>query len=64
MDNLTLVIPAKNEKESLPTVLKELEKLNLHIIIVLEKMTLRQLILYLDMIVKFYIKITKDMEMH
>ena len=36
MDNLTLVIPAKNEKESLPTVLKELEKFNLHIIIVLK----------------------------
>ncbi len=37
MDNLTLVIPAKNEKESLPTVLSELEKLNLQIIVVLEK---------------------------
>ncbi len=37
MDNLTLVIPAKNEKESLPHVLNELKKYNLKIVIVLEK---------------------------
>ena len=37
MEHLTLVIPAKNEKESLPTVLKELEIYNLKKIIVLEK---------------------------
>tara|TARA_Y100000768_G_C23884417_1_gene636873 strand:+ start:192 stop:863 length:672 start_codon:yes stop_codon:yes gene_type:complete len=37
MDKLTLVIPAKKEKESLPKVLKELEKYNLKIIVVLEK---------------------------
>mgnify|MGYP001120513177 CR=1 FL=1 len=37
MENLTLVIPAKNEKESLPTVLEELEKYKLPIIVVLEK---------------------------
>ncbi len=37
MDNLTLVIPAKQEKESLPSVLKELEKYNTHITIVLEE---------------------------
>jgi len=37
MDDLTLVIPAKNEKESLPKVLGELKKYNLKIIIVLEK---------------------------
>ncbi len=37
MDNLTLVIPAKNEKESLPHVLNELKKYNLKIIIVLEE---------------------------
>ena len=36
MEHLTLVIPAKNEKESLPTVLRELEKYNLNILIVLE----------------------------
>ena len=29
MEHLTLVIPAKNEKESLPTVLEELKKFNL-----------------------------------
>ena len=37
MDNLTLVIPAKNEKESLPKVLEELKSFNLKILIVLEK---------------------------
>ena len=37
MEHLTLVIPAKNEKESLPNVLDELEKYNLKKIIVLEK---------------------------
>ena len=37
MEHLTLVIPAKNEKESLPLVLKELENYKLNIIIVLEK---------------------------
>ena len=37
MEHLTLVIPAKNEKESLPKVLNELKKYDLKIIIVLEK---------------------------
>ena len=37
MEHLTLIIPAKNEKESLPNVLNELKKYNLKIIIVLEK---------------------------
>lgn len=37
MDKLTLVIPAKNEKDTLPEVLKDLKKYNLNIIIVLEK---------------------------
>ena len=37
MDNLTLIIPAKRESESLPDVLAELKKYNLKIIIVLEK---------------------------
>ena len=37
MENLTLVIPAKNEKESLPQVLTELNKYNLKILIVLEE---------------------------
>ena len=37
MEHLTLVIPAKSEKESLPSVLQELEKYNLKKIIVLEK---------------------------
>jgi len=37
MEHLTLIIPAKNEKESLPTVLNELKKYDLKIMIVLEK---------------------------
>ena len=37
MDNLTLIIPAQNEKESLPSVLKELDKFNLKIFVILEK---------------------------
>ena len=37
MENLTLVIQAKKEKESLPIVLQELEKFNLKIIVVLEQ---------------------------
>ena len=37
MENLTLIIPAKNEKESLPSVLNELKKFDLKILVVLEK---------------------------
>ena len=37
MNDLTLVIPAKNEPESLPYVLMELKKLNMNFLIVLEK---------------------------
>ena len=35
MDKLTLVIPAKNESESLPRVLKELEFLKIKTIVVI-----------------------------
>ena len=37
MEHLTLIIPAKNEKESLPNVLNELKKYNLKISIILKK---------------------------
>ena len=37
MDNLTLIIPAKYEKESLPLVLNELKNYKLNILIVLEE---------------------------
>ena len=37
MNNLTLVIPAKNEKDSLPHVLEELSNFNIRTIIVVEK---------------------------
>ena len=36
MDNLTLIIPAKMRK-NLPSVLKELDKFNLKIFVILEK---------------------------
>ena len=35
MKDLTLIIPAKSEKESLPHVLDELKKFNLKILVVL-----------------------------
>ena len=37
MRDLTLLIPAKKEKESLPSVLNELKKFDLKILIVLEE---------------------------
>ena len=37
MKNITLVIPAKNEKESLPQVLNELKKFDYKIMVVLHK---------------------------
>ena len=37
MKNITLIIPAKDESESLPIVLKKLKKFNLNIIVVLHK---------------------------
>ncbi|MDC1140436.1 glycosyltransferase family 2 protein [Candidatus Pelagibacter sp.] len=37
MKNLTLIIPAKHESESLPNVLSELQKYDLNILVVLEK---------------------------
>jgi len=37
MNDLTIIIPAKNESESLPLVLKSLEKLNVKILISLKK---------------------------
>ena len=36
MNNLTLIIPAKNESESLPYVLKSLQSLNLNITVALK----------------------------
>ena len=37
MKNLTLIIPAKTEKESLPKVLEELKPYNLKVVVILEK---------------------------
>ena len=44
MENLTLVIPAKNEKESLPHVLEELKNYNLKIIVILEEQDIETII--------------------
>ena len=41
MENLTLIIPAKNESESLPKVLKELKNFRCKIIIILEENDIR-----------------------
>ena len=50
MDELTLVIPAKNESESLPKVLKELEPFKIKIIVVIpaDDHRTRQSIEYFD----------------
>ena len=53
MKNLTLIIPAKNESESLPDVLLELKKYNLKILIILEKTDYKTI----DSIKKFSCKI-------
>ena len=37
MNKLTLIIPAKNEEESLPQVLHEIKNYNCHKIVILEK---------------------------
>ena len=37
MNNLTLIIPAKREAESLPRVLQEIKNLDCKIIVILEK---------------------------
>ena len=63
MNDLTLVIPAKRESESLPTVLKELKKFKIKILVVLEKQDLKSME-EKNLITKFYIKKIKDMVMH
>ena len=63
MKNLTLVIPAKQEKESLPKVLNELKKYKVKKIVVLEKKILIRLNQYRILIVKFYFKKIMGMEL-
>ena len=41
MEDLTLVIPAKNEKESLPAVLNELKEYNVILLLYWRKMMLK-----------------------
>ena len=43
MKDLTIIIPAKDEKESLPTVIKNLKSFKCEIIITIKMMILRQL---------------------
>ena len=64
MTDLTLIIPAKNEKDSLPKVLDELRKLNFKKNIILEasdKLTIEAI---KHMIVKSSTKTLKVMVMH
>ena len=56
MENLTLVIPAKYEKESLPSVLNELKNYNLNILIVLEEMIMKRENQLKILIVNYYFK--------
>ena len=58
MEDITLVIPAKNEKESLPSVLDELSKYNLKKIVVLEKSDVQTIdaIKHYDLRILFQIK--------
>ena len=53
MKNITLIIPAKNESESLPIVLKNLKKFRFKIIVVLQKNDKKTI----DSIKKFNVKI-------
>ena len=56
MKDLTLIIPAKNESESLPYVLDELKKFNLKIIISLKKNDLKTINSIKNYNVKFFSK--------
>ena len=53
MKNITLIIPAKNESESLPIVLKNLKKFRFKILVVLQKDDKKTI----DSIKKFNVKI-------
>ena len=53
MKNITLIIPAKNESESLPIVLKNLKKFRFKILVVLQKTDKKTI----DSIKKFNVKI-------
>ena len=59
MNDLTLVIPAKNEKESLPNVLNELKTFEVKIIIILEETDIETINAIKILIVKYYFKKTK-----
>ena len=56
MNNLTLIIPAKREKESLSKVLDELNPYNLKIIVVLEKEDVETIKTIKNKIVRYFIK--------
>jgi hypothetical protein len=64
MKDLTLIIPAKNERGSLPIFLDELKKYSLKIIIVLSKDDFETLNAITNYGVKFYIKFLKVAGLH
>ena len=63
MKNLTLIIPAKNEYESLPTVLEELSEFKYNINIVLHSSDKKTITQSQIQMLKFFIKKTLDMVM-
>ena len=64
MNNLTLLIPAKNEKESLPKVLDELKTYNIKILIVLEREDKETIESTKNYNCEIFIKTVKVMVMH
>ena len=63
MKNITLIIPAKNESESLPIVLKNLKKFRFKILVVLQKTDKKTIDSIKKFNVKIIYKVTMVMEM-
>ena len=63
MNDLTLIIPAKFESESLPLVLEEIKGLECKKKVILESSIKKQLSQFKNLIVKLFIKRTRDMVM-
>jgi glycosyltransferase involved in cell wall biosynthesis len=64
MNDLTLIIPAKNESESLPRVIDSLKNLTCKIKVSLQIMIGKQLILLIIKILKYFINQERDMATH
>ena len=64
MNNLTLIIPAKQEAESLPIVLSEIEQIACKKIVILEESDKETINSINDFNCEIIFKIIKVMEMH